>query len=182
MLFSADFCLFKNKEFYFISKLDEYVYILERTNRLKVNIQIVKLIFGCILWHRDAISLRSCKKRSCLPFPLKMTSSTPNQWIHLSRSTILHAQLSLFWFFPTSNPKTKVDAIVPELVSLHLVEVLLLLFYFGNVEQQTPHFPSELQGNALVDPPDQLQEHNHNTTQCGINSQVPQKRDSFQTV
>lgn len=39
----------------------------------------------------------------------------------------------------------------------YLVEVLLLLLYFGNVEQQTPHLPSELQGNSLIDPPDQLE-------------------------
>lgn len=39
----------------------------------------------------------------------------------------------------------------------YLVEVLLLLSYFGNVEQQAPHLPSELQGNSLIDPPDQLE-------------------------
>lgn len=39
----------------------------------------------------------------------------------------------------------------------YLVEVLLLLLYFGDVEQQTPHLPAELQGNSLIDPPDQLE-------------------------
>lgn len=39
----------------------------------------------------------------------------------------------------------------------HLVEVFLLLLYFGNVEQQAPHLPSELQGDSLIDPPDQLE-------------------------
>lgn len=42
-------------------------------------------------------------------------------------------------------------------VSVYLVEVFLLLLYFGNIEQQTPHLPSELQGNSLIDPPDQLE-------------------------
>lgn len=39
----------------------------------------------------------------------------------------------------------------------YLVEVLLFLLYFGNVEQQAPHLPSELQGNSLIDPSDQLE-------------------------
>lgn len=44
--------------------------------------------------------------------------------------------------------------------SPHLVEVFLFLLYFGNVEQQTPHLPAELQRNSLVDAPDQLEETN----------------------
>lgn len=39
----------------------------------------------------------------------------------------------------------------------YLVEVFLLLLDFGNVEQQAPHLPSELQGNSLIDPPGQLE-------------------------
>ena len=42
-------------------------------------------------------------------------------------------------------------------VAPHLVEVFLLLLDFGDVEQQTPHLPSELQGDSLIDPPDQLE-------------------------
>lgn len=38
----------------------------------------------------------------------------------------------------------------------YLVEVFLLFLYFGNIEQQTPDFPSELQRYPLVDPPNQL--------------------------
>ena len=44
-----------------------------------------------------------------------------------------------------------------EVLALYLIEVFLLLLYFGNIEQQAPHFPSELQRNALIDPPDQLE-------------------------
>lgn len=39
----------------------------------------------------------------------------------------------------------------------YLIEVFLLLLYFGNIEQQTPHLSSELQGNPFIDPPDQLE-------------------------
>lgn len=38
----------------------------------------------------------------------------------------------------------------------NLVIVLLLLLDFGNVEQQTPDLPPQLQGNSLIDPPNQL--------------------------
>lgn len=44
-----------------------------------------------------------------------------------------------------------------EISASYLVKVFLLLLYFGNVEQQTPHLPSELEGNSLIDPPDQLE-------------------------
>lgn len=44
-----------------------------------------------------------------------------------------------------------------EIPAPYLVEVFLLLLYFGDIEQQTPHLPSELQGNSLIDPPHQLE-------------------------
>lgn len=48
-----------------------------------------------------------------------------------------------------------------ESVNPNLIEVFLLFFDFRNVEEQTPHFPSELQRDALIDPPDQLKEKTH---------------------
>ena len=43
-----------------------------------------------------------------------------------------------------------------EIWAQYLVEVLLLLLYFGDIEQQTPDLPSQLQGDSLIDPPPQL--------------------------
>lgn len=52
------------------------------------------------------------------------------------------------------NIKISLKASLPR---SNLVKVLLLLLYFGNVEQETPHLPPQLQRNSLIDPPDQLE-------------------------
>lgn len=44
---------------------------------------------------------------------------------------------------------------------VHLIEVLLLLFDFGDVEQKTPNLTSELQWNSFIDSPHQLHTHRH---------------------
>lgn len=48
-----------------------------------------------------------------------------------------------------------------DILASYLIEVFLLLLYFGNVKQETPHLPSELQGNSLIDPSDQLEAKRH---------------------